>query len=877
VFLSLLFIVGCEDPVNSEEVILEDRNTIYGDQPGNEVADIADYWYDWNENINAHFLYYSEPYYDGSGTSTISSPSTLDPLEDTLNFKTFPDFLINIGTNVDQNATLYQLDESNPSNADWCQNLLIGSVCSDSIDFNNDGVISNGVQESYVIEDTTFSISWQNLDFMEWDSSAGLYTNGESATIQLDSTLSFNVTTDIFDSLVYIGIIDTLYDLSYKALSNGQFMYVDRSEWKKNDTIIYDPSITHELSTTFNYTVKMLGSDSLVFRENSDCDRDGKVDIAEIFYDYGQDFCPDSLESGLGSCSVVNVDPIGSEGYGSFLDEPPCNCLGEWEQINGYWSQKETIINSDWLAATSTTNEVACLELNGFWIDPLNPCCKNSCNYECIYDPNGDNWRDCGLDGYCPDNPLDLLGNEQNTECDGEWNFGEGIEGNGLYDTEEFKGEYFIDVGNGIVDPQEYFYDANNNGQYDFGDSFEDRNCNGVWDDAESEDAGNGIWDDNEKYSLSANGDTLLFVIKESPSNFLVDYSEDYTSSCQSLSIFGKCPKPFEKFAHPDLDSSNTNIISMFSHYLEGEPQFNSYDSLIISNDYSLTQTASYKDVQSKITVYSNTIIDSLLGNPSDYIIAKSQWHEPLMDGVNMLRSYNYDYHIFRNTNDGNIVKMVHPRYFNNYGYFENYTEMESGLWNHKDLIEEVYIFAPGGKIRAQEYYYEDTTIVHELAEYRVEYEFEVEFCDGDGNPDDYCSIDEFGTDEEIIIPAVDTLLQDVFKVIRTRTLTMKGNGLEFGTRNTIWLAKGMGIIKDKLEMRWSEPFWNAESGENWKEFSRLELKELRRSELIRRNLLLNPVKNISLGQIKNQYSFNYDPFELNPIYGLHRLRLRYE
>jgi hypothetical protein len=130
--------------------------------------------------------------------------------------------------------------------------------------------------------------------------------------------------------------------------------------------------------------------------------------------------------------------------------------------------QEESIINSDWLSATSATNEQDCLDLNGLWMDPEQPCCINLCEFECVYDPNSDNWKDCGFDGYCPDHAQDSQGNEQSTECNGKRNFGEGMEGNRLYDNEEFKGEFFIDRGNGIIDPEEYFYDANNNDEYDF-------------------------------------------------------------------------------------------------------------------------------------------------------------------------------------------------------------------------------------------------------------------------------------------------------------------------------------------------------------------------------------------------------------------------
>ena len=88
--------------------------------------------------------------------------------------------------------------------------------------------------------------------------------------------------------------------------------------------------------------------------------------------------------------------------------------------------------------------------------------------------------------------------------------------GNNLFD----KGEPYIDTGNGVWNDAEIFYDHYSNGVYDSGDEpFEDRNCNGSWDDAElrvSEevecegigvfitddaggfcDKGNGIWDND--------------------------------------------------------------------------------------------------------------------------------------------------------------------------------------------------------------------------------------------------------------------------------------------------------------------------------------------------------------------------------------------
>ena len=62
----------------------------------------------------------------------------------------------------------------------------------------------------------------------------------------------------------------------------------------------------------------------------------------------------------------------------------------------------------------------------------------------------------------------------------------------------------------------------------------------------------------------------------------------------------------------------------------------------------------------------------------------------------------------------------------------------------------------------------------------------------------------------------------------------MIGSGLEFGLRNTFWLGSAgtrdpLGIVKDQLEIRWSEPFWE-EYGSSWSIISRLELTSLRKN-----------------------------------------------
>ena len=79
---------------------------------------------------------------------------------------------------------------------------------------------------------------------------------------------------------------------------------------------------------------------------------------------------------------------------------------------------------------------------------------------------------------------------------------------------------------------------------------------------------------------------------------------------------------------------------------------------------------------------------------------------------------------------------------------------------------------------------------------------------------------------------STDTTLA-TYKIIRTKNILMIGNGVEFGERNTVWLAapnpnsgesNQIGIVMDKLEHRWTEDYWSEDDALDWKEFSRLEL-----------------------------------------------------
>ena len=108
----------------------------------------------------------------------------------------------------------------------------------------------------------------------------------------------------------------------------------------------------------------------------------------------------------------------------------------------------------------------------------------------------------------------------------------------------------------------------------------------------------------------------------------------------------------------------------------------------------------------------------------------------------------------------------------------------------------------------------------------------------------------------------------------------MIGSGVEFGLRNTIWLGtegfdNPLGIVKDQLEIRWSEPYWK-ENDSGWEVISRIELRSLRKTESESSSLLrmLQPRKRLSLNKLGNEANLDNEPYILNTSYGIHKLRL---
>jgi len=134
-----------------------------------------------------------------------------------------------------------------------------------------------------------------------------------------------------------------------------------------------------------------------------------------------------------------------------------------------------------------------------------------------------------------------------------------------------------------------------------------------------------------------------------------------------------------------------------------------------------------------------------------------------------------------------------------------------------------------------------------------------------------YVKENECGESIEEVNDCSNYKILDTYKVIRTKTSVMHGSGVEYGERNTIWLAEGLGIVKDKLEIRWTGENGNID---NWTEYSRLELKSIQNSDSgFNLGRMFNSGKILDINSFGNEEDLNNDPYIPQPTAIIQRVR----
>ena len=759
------------------------------------------------------------------------------------------------------------------------------------MDANQDCVMQDA-QDSNIIneESAEFSISYTNLEKLVWDIEAGRYKPQVSSEITEEVTLTDE--TDLYDISRYWTIINEWENIDGKV-------YIDHSQWN-DTTLIYEEqiveciglneqscinagslkgcvwngascdvqtcnSITIEsecigncswmddscfdgeypvpvdvtIDQTFQYTSSILNSDSLMFRVNSDCNNDGIWTVAESYEDIGTDGCPDEYENGNGGC----------------VCDYPDGCSDDDIQVG----EDPNIDN--WQLGTSKD---IYSEGNSQY-----DCISPYCNIE------------ISQDSYLGEPFIDRIDNLPAAEIYWDIPIGDTEEGNGQWQGQELE-------------------------------PWADLNCNLIYD-GFSDGTGNGLWDDNEAYQdLNGSGNwdngEPLYRLSETPNQIIVNYDTNNDSVVDELDGLA------EVITELDPDEINSAMV-----YLNGS--FTLYSDIIKEESFEEYKYYNYTPIKEIVTVFSNEIIEDVPAPliSDEYSIAKTYW-ETLPDGTDVNgngipdRYYDYDYHLFKYDGGANqnLLKLVHPAYYYNPGFFETPDEITDGFFETSDLIEDIMIYANGNDLRDGETvttFNVDSVDVNGDGThnhiYDITKEFEVSYVPVDvplrkflGTLSD--DIDGYCSEGQVIVCAADGLVScpddaakyaendcgesikvieqcssdstlNAYKVIRTKNSIMHGSGVEYGERNTVWLAEGLGIIKDKLEIRWT-----GENGDinNWTEYSRLELKSIEETQSgFNLGRLFNSGKVIDINNFKDEHEFNNDPFIPNPTAIIQRVR----
>jgi hypothetical protein len=114
----------------------------------------------------------------------------------------------------------------------------------------------------------------------------------------------------------------------------------------------------------------------------------------------------------------------------------------------------------------------------------------------------------------------------------------------------------------------------------------------------------------------------------------------------------------------------------------------------------------------------------------------------------------------------------------------------------------------------------------------------------------------------------------------------MVGSGVDFGQRTESWLAKGKGLVKSEISIRWTEHLYDSDYTQNnstldslneaWVGLSRIELTSVDiQSESGVFKKLTNPTSTVELKDIGEHPDFSFDPFRISTQKGIQTIDLR--
>ncbi|MBA64615.1 MAG: hypothetical protein CMG55_02320 [Candidatus Marinimicrobia bacterium] len=341
------------DEQQSNETIF--TNTLNQDL-GGESGHINDYFYNFNNDVNASFFRYNPNLMANYQTySDYYSLFGEDPT--VMSYRTFPDYLL-AGTKEDETefTQRYPIDSL----------TVLDSVVYDSIEM--------------------ISTPFKNLELLEWnldaEPSLQRYKLVSSDWIVSDTTLFYN---DTFNVTAYRAILNTPF------IDSGM-VFVDSSEWTDtNYVFISDDQL--RFTNSFQFIKQQLSNDSLVFRINTDCNDNGQWDIAETML---EDYNNDGIYEALYEYDDNNNNGIYDTGDDEIQDyngDGEISVAYEFvDRGNGVWDSYEPYYDIDSSGTYDLNEPYQDRNCNGKWDDHEQYIdADNSGYYE-----NGEEFTDTG-------------------------------------------------------------------------------------------------------------------------------------------------------------------------------------------------------------------------------------------------------------------------------------------------------------------------------------------------------------------------------------------------------------------------------------------------------------------------------------------------
>ena len=323
--LSLLITValvywGCEEPIEQEDETIPLRNSLNDPDMG-DVGSLSGYFFNFANGFNIKYNRYD--------ANSVNNPDLFDPEEDTLNFRSYAAYTLENG---ESNLTGYEV---------ITPEMIADSGYADltPIDSLRKNSVSNDNKVTFNSEKLT------NINGLNWDYGYERY----QATTQVEPSVAYDSTfVDILDSLYQEAVVDTADTTAEGIMFIDRYERAERSEsMSSRDTVMVH---------YFEFTQKIFGLDSLVFKENTDCNSNGIWDDAEeivtdasgcpegtVFIEINDTtkFC--DRGNGLWDGAEVYYDKNGDSTFTG--DEPleDRNCNGIWDEVE----EKLNDINGD--------------------------------------------------------------------------------------------------------------------------------------------------------------------------------------------------------------------------------------------------------------------------------------------------------------------------------------------------------------------------------------------------------------------------------------------------------------------------------------------------------------------------------------------------